>query len=551
MKKIKINYNINFITKNKNKLNEILNKYMNEKKYYFNYTINDTNCDYVNVYVNNDLIYELNEKKYKNLDDLLHDNNIFPKLFDEDISSNNYKNKLINLEHKKDIEKFKIFKSYDEIINKNLDVLNGLNDVYEWYTGAVFFKDYEWNEINNSLKDLFEIKENNSFNYSLPIDNGIILRGDKIYYYFSTDVKKKKKPTIIQIKKWFENVETFLNKCLSCLANFKIDSNYDKRLILAVIDNLRNIILLLTNCELMNLSDNGKDFIYNEGYNNVNIKKYDKLILNYQVLIENICIYDKSENIVSEVINIIKKLSKLKNITLKNVIKIKDNFILSKCFNPLREIDNYLENYIVIKSIIDNMKVNKKKINIIGILYGGLELPFIFKRLSDKKTTISFLFENHGMYLDRQQMNKDEIIPDIIEYGKFDRKNPTYIIDDNMMSGITMQFAFNKLKVIGFNNIEGIMVIRHPNLNRFPQLKHFNVGLNLDLVDNSFILGMITPTPYTKIKESTNYNNMFVNELNIFSVMTEIFLKALYCNNSFIKDSQVDIFKGYSEGKND
>ena len=95
------------------------------------------------------------------------------------------------------------------------------------------------------------------------------------------------------------------------------------------------------------------------------------------------------------------------------------------------------------------------------------------------------------------------------------------------------------------------MVIRHPNLNRLPQLKHFNVGLNLDLVDNSFILGMITPTPYTKIKESTNYNNMFVNELNIFSVMTEIFLKALYCNNSFIKDSQVDIFKGYSEGKND
>ena len=62
---------------------------------------------------------------------------------------------------------------------------------------------------------------------------------------------------------------------------------------------------------------------------------------------------------------------------------------------------------------------------------------------------------------------------------------------------------------------------------------------------------MITDTPYTKIKRNSNLNNMFVNELNIFSIMTEIFLKALYCNNSFIKDSQVDIFKGYSEGIDD
>ena len=76
------------------------------------------------------------------------------------------------------------------------------------------------------------------------------------------------------------------------------------------------------------------------------------------------------------------------------------------------------------------------------------------------------------------------------------------------------------------------------------------MALNLNLVDK-FIFGMITDTPYSKIKRNSNLNNMFVNELNIFSVMTEIFLKALYCNNSFIKDSQVDIFKGYSEGIND
>lgn len=113
-----------------------------------------------------------------------------------------------------------------------------------------------------------------------------------------------------------------------------------------------------------------------------------------------------------------------------------------------------------------------------------------------------------------------------------------------------MQFAYNKLFINNYKNIKGLFVIRHPNVNRIAQLEHFDVALNIALVDE-FIFGMITDTPYTKIKRNSNLNNMFVNELNIFSIMTEIFLKALYCNNSFIKDSQVDIFKGYSEGIDD
>ena len=95
-----------------------------------------------------------------------------------------------------------------------------------------------------------------------------------------------------------------------------------------------------------------------------------------------------------------------------------------------------------------------------------------------------------------------------------------------------------------------IIAIRHPNINRLPQIEHFKTAMNLKMIDRMFY-GFVTDTPYSKIKSNTNHNNMFVNELNIFSIMTEVFLKALYKNNSFIKDSQVDIFAGYSEGKND
>ena len=67
-----------------------------------------------------------------------------------------------------------------------------------------------------------------------------------------------------QINNWFYNVLKYLNKLKFILPTYKIKNNYDRRLLLGVVDNLRNIILLLTNSELMILSDNGKDFIYHD-----------------------------------------------------------------------------------------------------------------------------------------------------------------------------------------------------------------------------------------------------------------------------------------------
>ena len=448
-----------------------------------------------------------------------------------------------------------MLKKYNKIIKKNFKVNNGLNDIYEWFTGAVFFKDYEWEEIhNNKIKDLFETMENNSYLYSLPLDNGIILRGSNIYYYFSTDVSRFKKPNIKEINKWFDNVSVYIKKVLIILGDYQIKDYYDRRLLLALLDNIRNIILILTNCELMKLSMNGKDFIYHSNYKSKEINDCFALINKYQEIIEIICLEGKCfKDEIASIRDIYKNTLKILEDVSLLIFDIHDEFILGKSFNPLREIDNYFENYIVCKYIVDEKMINyeiDKKINLIGILYGGLELPFIISRMIPNNNTISFLFQNHGMYLDRQQKDRNKIIIDLKEYGFLNKENDTFLVDDNMMSGVTMQFAYNQLYLNDINNIKGIFVIRHPNINRIAQLEYFDTALNLDLVD-SYIYGMLTDTPYTKIKSGTNYNNMFVNELNIFSVMTEVFLKALYCNNSFIKDSQVDIFLGYSEGKND
>ena len=560
MNDVKVNYEINFIiSKNINQFEKYISNELTENELsYIKYTINSSNNSYMKVYVENNginYILKCEDEIFNSIKDIIKHKYIFPKLYKNNLNVDLYKRELAKLEHKKTDSWNLLLKKYNKIIKKNFKVNNGLNDIYEWFTGAVFFKDYEWEEIhNNKIKDLFETMENNSYLYSLPLDNGIILRGSNIYYYFSTDVSRFKKPNIKEINKWFDNVSVYIKKVLIILGDYQIKDYYDRRLLLALLDNIRNIILILTNCELIKLSINGKDFIYHSNYKSKEINDCFALINKYQETIEIICLEGKCfKDEIESIRDIYKNTLKILEDVSLLIFDIHDEFILGKSFNPLREIDNYFENYIVCKYIVDEKMINyeiDKKINLIGILYGGLELPFIISRMIPNNNTISFLFQNHGMYLDRQQKDRNKIIIDLKEYGFLNKENDTFLVDDNMMSGVTMQFAYNQLHLNDINNIKGIFVIRHPNINRIAQLEYFDTALNLDLVDN-YIYGMLTDTPYTKIKSGTNYNNMFVNELNIFSVMTEVFLKALYCNNSFIKDSQVDIFLGYSEGKND
>lgn len=559
MRNARVNYGINFIVNDKIKQfkNEIIRLLEKENIHNLNYAINISDKDFIDVAVhldNGQYFFKHGQYVYNSITELINNERIYLKLYLEHFDFTKYKRQLVDLEHKKFNQKCKLLKQYNDIFQKNFQVNNGINDIYEWYTGAVFFKDYEWEEIlDNPIKKIFEIQHNNCYIYSLPLDDGIILRGANIYYYFSTDVSRFKKPSTAEIKQWFNNVNLYIKQVLDNIQNYEVKNYYDRRLLLALVDNIRNIILLLLNCELMSLYNGKDDFIYHLSYHQKAIDNYSELVEEYQQILENICLYGQcSKNEVYKVKKIYERVSDLNKKTCSKIIQIKDEFILGKCFNPLREIDNYFENYMVFKNIVEKNLIisSNQEINLITILYGGLELPFILKRMIASKVHVSFLFQNHGMYLDRQQKQRNIISCNFHEYGFFDKKNNTFLMDDNMMSGITMQFAYNQLILMGYKNIQNIFIIRHPNLNRIAQLEYFGTALNLNLVDH-FINGMLMDTPYTKIKRGTNYNNMFVNELNIFSVMTEVFLKALYCNNTFIKDSQVDIFLGYSEGRND
>ena len=139
-------------------------------------------------------------------------------MFIQNADTKIYTDKLTKFSHVMDIKEKQYFQKKDKMFKKNFNVLGGLNDIYEWYTGAVYFKDYEWNELRDSeLKKALSKEENNIYKYILFLDDGVILRGAYIYYYFLTYIPRLEPTYKEDIIKWYMNVKSFLNNILVSL----------------------------------------------------------------------------------------------------------------------------------------------------------------------------------------------------------------------------------------------------------------------------------------------------------------------------------------------
>ena len=458
-------------------------------------------------------------------------------MFIQNADTKIYTDKLTKFSHVMDIKEKQYFQKKDKMFKKNFNVLGGLNDIYEWYTGAVYFKDYEWNELRDSeLKKALSKEENNIYKYILFLDDGVILRGADIYYYFLTYIPRLEPTYKEDIIKWYMNVKSFLNNILVSLKKFEIKNNYDIRLLLGVIDNIRNIILLLYNCELL-LDNEGTNFLISDNYSNKTFTKYNMMIEEYQDYINKCCFVRPLDNsIVRDVYSLINDGMIVFDNTIKKIIDSNSEYIFNKGFNRLRENDNYFENYYACEYAFNSLN-KSKDINVFGLMYGGLELPFIIKnnKLSKGNVTIALLNQEEGNYFIKQQNSIKPVNGKLYIKGNISKDKITYIVDDNLLENNN------------FSKIKGIIGVRRPSLYRISQLKHYNNYLNIDLY-NKEIFGLLTRSNYTRIKDNTNYGDRFSNELNICSVQSEIFLKALYCNNSFIKDSETDIFVGFNKG---
>ncbi len=430
---------------------------------------------------------------------------------------------------------------YDET-NRNIKdcvgVNNGIKDIFDELTGAVIFKDYEWVLLgNNNLKNIFSIRydEQDSYKYVLPTDEGVLMRGSEIYYYFSCYIDRNKCPEKKQIKKWFKNVKIFLQTIKEGVREYKATTELEKRLLIAVNDNLRNIILLCYNCFLF-CEHNGENFCID-----VTENQWTNLVMQYQEIFEKY--FDGEEIDGYQIFLIVDQILNLIDAIEISVIKVDESFILYKCFNPLRETDFYLENRMAMSML--KKEFFDEKTCLVGLMCGGLELPFIIKRcFPEKNIKIFEAFQNTGGYLSRNKESLNKIFEILGLKMPVDHK--IYLVDENIMSGLSLQLLLDSFFVNGIK-VDGCIAMRYPCLCRLAQITSKGIFFNLDLI-NKYIWGLCCPTTYTKIKDNTNYDNMYNNELHFFSSQTEIFLKGIYKNNSFIANSEADIFSGYSKG---
>lgn len=329
------------------------------------------------------------------------------------------------------------------------------------------------------------------------------------------------------------------------LGEYKINTPEDKRLLLGVLDNVKNISLIMLNARIVSKFPNENILLSFDTYlKEKDIMNWYNICSDVYSEMGNLCFSDKPFDYQIE--DIAKTLSRFaeeyKNEVL-DILRKNDDGLNKKCFRSYREIDNYIENYITMSLVItkgleENPRSFNKGVNFTGIAYGGLELPFLAKNIlqGDAYTSVVLL---KGKYKDRHMQNIDydpksdklNILGNV-EYGD----GANILTDDNVLTGKTLQIALDILFSNGLN-VDNTAIVRYPSINRVEQMFFEGHGAIDTTKFFTFIKGLIFPSPYSKIK-STN-NESYLDELGIFNKSRDRIVRYLYKNGRFSTESEV------------
>ena len=117
------------------------------------------------------------------------------------------------------------------------------------------------------------------------------------------------------------------------------------------------------------------------------------------------------------------------------------------------------------------------------------------------------------------------------------KKKKNYILlDDNLLTGKTMQLAISTFYDIGIN-VEKIAVVRYPGVNRVSQMFLPNHGAIDYRCFFDFIEGLYFPSPYSW--RDSYSTDIYEDSLGIFDLNRRKILECLVKNGDFSKNSEV------------
>ena len=472
---------------------------------------------------------------------------LYPTICNQTPNHDRTTKKLAVVAHKIETIRETGMKETNRRFNKNFNVFGGIWDVFD-KCGAIEFKDHEWELLNNNnpLKALFMEKyDNGNYKYSLETDNSRILRGSSTYYHFFAHKPRTEKKDLDAdtAKNWYQNNDEFLNKASEAL-KFPLEySNTDAKLLLGVMDNIRNLALITVNAAIM------RRYMGKTIYVSLSEYKDDKDITESHEVCREVCeIMSKlcferplNESLVERVQEVISKMRQVYGRVFNDVLSTGDTQLYAKSFRDNREIDSFIENFITMDFAMKQLKENnpdlsKKDIYYSGICYGGLELPFLAEYIldSDYYNVKPSLITLQGDYKSRHEIGSGDMEMDLFVKGIGNTDDDYSVVaDDLLTTGATVQTALNIL----FNNgykVDNLMFVRYPTLNRIPQMLEDGHGSVDTRQFFSYIHGLLFQNPYSKIIRGNSY----VDELKVFDKNENRILGWLGKNGDYMKRNE-------------
>jgi hypothetical protein len=462
---------------------------------------------------------------------------------------NNFIYELAKYDKEKSKKSKKIIDYYEKIISKNMGCK--LKNFYHQKNGAVYFTNEEIailreEDPNNILFKIYDcdfLEDNRK--YCCNYDDIVLLRGPVNYYFAFTQMAEfdfescKDGFEMFKMESlFFSNALDILNEC----KDLKISDITSKKVYMAVLDNLRNAIIVELYFWLY--SFNKKMDIYSyENVEDSTINNLYELIKKVLKHVYSIFIYGEKMNYtyISDMISNFLDIHKiLLDYMEKNELSIYDACLKIRNW---RETDNILELIISLEYSINEILNNKKfhlfdnKIYCIGMNYGSMDTAILGETILKEKgianvTTINVMKKFRKMY----PPPKYEFIKN--SESIFEKGSLGIIFDENVLTGTTIKGAKEYLESKNIKIINAI-IIRRPTINRAKNI--FDSELNFDISEfDSYIIGLLYRTMYTKLSTIRyDFKFKYMDMRGVFDEPKNEIIEALYKNGIYKKDSTV------------
>ena len=479
---------------------------------------------------------------------------ILPAVCLEKADKLNYKVNFAMAEKNIVLGRKKLLNRYNNLININFCENEGIDSLFDKNSGSVIVPMYEWELIiSNALKDFWSVRDNGNFKYLIRDDNNYLLRGSSTYYYFISNrasINGKDITSKNEVLNWYNNYIHFLTDALAAVNKTNdINSTINKKFLLGILDNCRNVLLVIMNHKLVSDYKNNSILLDISSQDNKNFNDIYSTLFSIDEIMNNMCFknnYLIDKDYVSELIKRL-QIILMNEFLNEKISNCKEDY--SKEYRAYREIDNFAENYIAV-SLYNEKCDNKNFANACGLSYGGIELPILAKIVEkdriERALLLKFSKEVSG-YSNKQLIDLRKF--NINNYGGLLYSNlfqnlKVDVFDDNVLTGKTLQLAINSLYDCNID-VGNICIVRYPGINRIDQMFLNNTSaIDFNLFFD-YIYGLCFSSPYSW-KDNEWYNNGkidYTDILGAFDLNRKKIIECLVKNHDYRDGSEVGEYR--------